>query len=70
MPVTENTRLCDNAFSVACRFGDEAFEDDRAMPDVLPMLPGCRAEVYDVRAGEILAKHGQKLILREQAGEW
>lgn len=56
--MTENARLCDDAFSVACRIGDKAFEDDRIVPDVLPVLPGCRAEMYNVRAGEILAKYG------------
>lgn len=70
LPVAENTRLCNDAFSVACGVGDEAFEDGRVVPDVLPVLPGCRAEVYDVCAGEILAKHGEQLILQKQAGEW
>ena len=60
LPVTEDTRLCDDAFSVACRTGDEAFY---IMSDVLPVLLGCRAEMNDVRTGEILAKYGQQLVL-------
>lgn len=57
-------------FYVACRSGDDALKDDGIMPDVLPVLPGCGAEMDDVCAGEVFAKHGQQLILREQAGEW
>lgn len=56
--MAEDARLSDDTFSIACRVGDEALEDDGIMPDVLPVLPGCRAEMYDVRAGKILAKHG------------
>jgi hypothetical protein len=63
LPVPEDTRLCDDAFSVACRIGDKALEDDGIVPDVLPVLSGCRAEVHNVCAGEVLAKYGQQLVL-------
>ena len=63
LPVTEDTCLRYDALSVACRVGDKAFEDDGVVPNVLPVLLGCRAEMNDVRTGEILAKYGQQLVL-------
>lgn len=48
--MTEDARLCDNAFSVASRIGDKALEDHRIVPHVLPVHLGGRAEMYDVRA--------------------
>lgn len=50
LPVTEDTRLCDDAFAVACRIGDKALEDDGIVSDVLPVLLGGRAEMNNVRA--------------------
>lgn len=63
LPVTEDTCLRDDAFSVACRIGDKALEDDGIVSNVLPVLLRCRAEMNDVRTGEILAKYGQQLVL-------
>jgi hypothetical protein len=62
-PVTEDSRLCDDTSSVACRIGDEVLEDDRIVPDVLPVLLGCRAEMDDVCARQVSAEYGQQLVL-------
>jgi hypothetical protein len=63
LPVTEDTRLCDDTLSIACRFGDKALQDDGTISNVLPvLLRGC-AEVDNVCAREVLAKEGQQLIL-------
>ena len=67
--MTEDTRLCDDALSVARRLGNKALEDGRIVSNILPVLLGGRAEMYDVCAGEVSAKHSQQLVLREQAGE-
>ena len=63
LPVTEDTCLRYDALSVACRVGDKAFEDDGVVPNVLPVLLGCRAEMNDVRTGDVFANYGQQLVL-------
>jgi hypothetical protein len=63
LPVTEDTCLLDDTFSVTCRIGDKAPEDDGIVPNVLPVLLGCRAEMNDVRTGDVFANYGQQLVL-------
>lgn len=40
------------------------------MSDVLPMLPGGRADMDYVCAGQVPAKPGEQLVLREQGSEY